>query len=266
MFLSEVVARFLSVYPRVEVDVRLTSALLDFVADGIDVAIRISAKRLRDSTLKVSKIGRIDLGVYASPAYIERRGVPRSPASTLDHDWVVFASTRSTLFSGSDGTEELAVRGRVSCDDMFFVHHAVPSGIGLGVLPLFLAEADVARRRITRVFPSWVATSGSLWFVTPAAKVAPGAVTAFRGFLVREAPLPGGRGEHVHAEVPGALAPARAEGVEGLGERVLLPRLRGAEDGGGDGRHMRPVRRSSSPMRRMFATPRCSEASFVCTE
>ena len=67
---------------------------------------------------------------------------------------------------------------------MFFVHHAILSGIGLGVLPLFLADADVARGRITRVFPSWVATSGSLWFVTPAAKVAPGAVTAFRGCIV----------------------------------------------------------------------------------
>ena len=184
VFLSDVVARFTRLHPEVEVDVRLTSTLLDFVADGIDAAIRISAKRLRDSALKISRVGQIELGVFASPAYLERRGMPRTPAQSTEHEWVVFPSTKTTLFTRTGGTEELTARGRIACDDMFFVHHAVLNGIGLGVLPLFLADADVTRGRMTRIFPEWVATSGSLWFVTPAATVVSGAVAAFRELLV----------------------------------------------------------------------------------
>lgn len=66
---------------------------------------------------------------------------------------------------------------------MFFVHHAVLNGIGLGVLPRFLAEADVQHGRLIHLYPAWTAVSGHLWFLTPASARAPSTVTAFRALL-----------------------------------------------------------------------------------
>ncbi len=62
---------------------------------------------------------------------------------------------------------------------MIFMLHAVRPGIGLGVLPLFLAEEDVAAGRLVQLVPTWDATGGKIWLVTPAGRKASKSVTTF---------------------------------------------------------------------------------------
>lgn len=188
-FVADVVARFVELYPEVAVELRLTSEVLDLVAGGIDAAIRISTKRLRDSTMKARNVGQVRLGLFASPAYLQRRGVPRTPADTAGHAFIEFPSTRALRLAGPSGVLDLTTAGRVSCNDMFFVHHAVLAGIGLGVLPHFLAEREVSRERMVNLFPTWTAISGSIWFLTPASRMPSRAVAAFRELLVESLAL-----------------------------------------------------------------------------
>ena len=75
-------------------------------------------------------------------------------------------------------------RGRVVCDDMAFVHAATREGAGLGILPTYLAEADVAAGALVRVLPRWTARTGDLWILSPAARHTPRKVTAFRDFAI----------------------------------------------------------------------------------
>ena len=49
---------------------------------------------------------------------------------------------------------------------MTLVQNAVVHGIGLGVLPLFLADADVRQGRLLQVLPGLVLMSGTIWFLT----------------------------------------------------------------------------------------------------
>lgn len=151
-FLADFVARFIALYPDVEVQLRLANEVLDLAAGGFDAAIRISTKRLRDSTkrlrdstMKARNVGQVRLGLFASPAYIERWGVPRTPVETEGHAFIVFPRTKALRLTGPGGALDLARVGRVSCNDMFFVHHAVLSGVGLGVLPHFLADREAWR-------------------------------------------------------------------------------------------------------------------------
>src|SRR5262249_18315053 len=88
--LADAIARFSQRYPRVRVEVLLTTAVLDFVRDGIDLALRFSAKRLRDSTLVARKVGTLAMCLYASPSYLARNGTPRVPADLEAHDWIAF--------------------------------------------------------------------------------------------------------------------------------------------------------------------------------
>ena len=50
---------------------------------------------------------------------------------------------------------------------MTFVHSALVHGIGLGVLPRFLADADVRQGRLLEVLPGLVLMRGTIWFLTP---------------------------------------------------------------------------------------------------
>jgi len=166
--LTEALARFVRQHPHVEVDVRVSGQYLDLVSEGIDAAIRIATRSLGDSTLKARKLGKLEVGVFAAPTYLESRGAPRTPEDARSHVWVTFPPFRNLRFQGPGGVVRLKTDGRVVCDEMTFVLHAVLHGAGLGVLPMFLADSDVRQGRIVPVLPRWTLSGGDIWFLTPA--------------------------------------------------------------------------------------------------
>lgn len=184
LLLADAVARYIARYPKVRVELKLTSQIVDLVQEGIDVAIRASGKALHDSSLVARKLGAVSFELYASPAYLARRGVPRGRDDLGGHDLVSFA--------GSPGLFGPGHQPRVVCDDLNFLREALRAGAGLGALPVFLAENDVLAGTLTRVLPSWEQGGGTLYLVQPSRKQPPAKVSAFRDLLVellRQRPL-----------------------------------------------------------------------------
>jgi DNA-binding transcriptional LysR family regulator len=182
--LADIVARFLVRYPAITVEVRLTSDVVDLVADSVDLALRISTRRLKDSSLLARRASAISLGLFASPTYLARRTSPRQPSELGRHEWVVFQGAGPLRLEGPDGVATVPVRGRMVCDDMSFVREAVRAGAGIGVLPRFLADSDVVSGHLVRVLPRWNTRSGYLWIVCPSGSLLPPKVVAFRAFLL----------------------------------------------------------------------------------
>lgn len=182
--LADLVTRFRLRYPAVRVDVRLTNQVLDLVAEGIDLAMRISTgNTLKDSNLMARKASRIDLHLFASPLYLARRGTPETVTDLTAHDWVGYRGVRMQL-EGPDGTNAVGVEGRILCDEMSFLHAALRAGAGIGALPTFLAQRDLITGELVRVLPEWRTPSGVLWLVWPGAQNMPRKVTAFRDFVL----------------------------------------------------------------------------------
>ena len=75
-------------------------------------------------------------------------------------------------------------RPRIVCDDLLFVRDAVRSGAGVGLLPTFVAEADVLAGALVRIVPRLERPAGNLYIAMPAAKHVPRKVTAFRDLVL----------------------------------------------------------------------------------
>lgn len=69
-------------------------------------------------------------------------------------------------------------------DDIRLVHEMVRAGLGLGALPTFLANEDLATGRLVRVLPRLSLRSGAVYLVHPPSKHVPRKVLAFRDYLV----------------------------------------------------------------------------------
>lgn len=177
-FLGALLARFTARYPRIRVDARLTNRWVDVVAEGFDVALRAARDGLEDSTLVVRRISAIQMGIFASPEYLERRGTPRRVEDLASHEWVAFRGWKGGRLAAS------LDRARLVGDDFLFVREAVRAGAGLALLPTFHADADLAAGRLLRVLPAQSERGG--WFVLlhPRARRIPRKVTAFRDFLL----------------------------------------------------------------------------------
>lgn len=173
--LAEVVARYTLLHPGVKVEARLTLRLVDLVGEGFDLALRAGAKSLPDSPhLSASRVGTLQLGLFAAPRYLARAGTPRSIEELAGHDLVSFS-------------EAVTIEGlpppRVLCDDTAFVRGVLRAGGGLGALPTFFADQDLATGALVRVLPDWNVWTGKVWLVTPHAAHPPRRVVVFKELL-----------------------------------------------------------------------------------
>ena len=195
---------FFDLHPGLAVDLIVSDAFIDPVEAGVDVAIRIG--ELKDSALLARRVGTTRRVAVASPDYLARRGRPTEPADLADHDCVLFV--RSQLgtvwpFVTKGESTPVEVRGRFTADASPGVLQGVVSGLGVGLLPLWLAGEAIEAGKLVRVLEAHEPPSLPIHLVSPPRRYTPPKVKVFADFLTaayREDPWVSGRGLSVVAD------------------------------------------------------------------
>jgi DNA-binding transcriptional LysR family regulator len=185
--LAPLLAQFMRKHPGIRIELVLTSRFVDLVAEGIDIAVR--AGRLADSSLVGRRIGTTEGALMAAPAYLRRRGRPRSIADLAAHDWVLFRATggrASLTLTGPDGDRTVEVEGALVADNMAFCRAAAEAGIGIALLPIPAVVESLAAGRLEQVLPGWSYGGASLSILLPTGRHVPARVALLRDFLVDE--------------------------------------------------------------------------------
>lgn len=147
---------YLRRYPQVSVESDFTGRIVDIVHEGFDLAVRVGT--LSDSSLAARKLGDLRYGLFASPAYLARRGTPESPEQLGQHDLLQFSGgSHRQGWRLSRGSMERRVEfaGRLRVNNSFAVRDAVVQGLGIGQLPLAIVGQDAAAGKLARVLPDW---------------------------------------------------------------------------------------------------------------
>ncbi|NUP13998.1 MAG: LysR family transcriptional regulator [Polyangiaceae bacterium] len=147
-------------FPDIQLDLGVSDRMVDLIGDNVDCVLR--GGELADSSLIARRIGELKLGVYASPRYIERAGMPVHPRELEDshHRVVGFLSVRTGKIAPlvlHDRGERLEIQGRyvVALDDGNAYLAAGLSGMGILWLPRYMADAHVARGELVPLFDGW---------------------------------------------------------------------------------------------------------------
>jgi len=184
--LSSVLPQFLERYPGIEVSLRLGNRSMDLLTDGIDVAIHMGP--LADSGLVASRLGTMERYLCASPAYLERKGMPCTIEELPDHDRIETpgdsGQPRSWIFSNKTGeTIRFEERPRLSTNDAVTIHRLILNGGGIGVLSGFICAADLREGRLVRLLPEWKLAPLEVSIVFPSSRALSPTVRAFIDFL-----------------------------------------------------------------------------------
>ena len=102
---------FLAAYPEVSVDLQLDDRMVDLIAGGIDVAIRIA--ELADSSLIARRLCPVRRWVVGAPGYFARHGRPSRPRDLRDHaclGYLYLATGETWRFTDANGAEETGDR------------------------------------------------------------------------------------------------------------------------------------------------------------
>jgi len=155
-FLGEIVAEYLGRHPDVRVDIVCTERTVDLVGEGFDVAIR--AGRLADSSLVSRRLGSVFRFLVATPAYLDRRGAPRTPADLGQHDLLVFGGGDDTdvwPLRAKGRAVDLAPAPRLVVDDYGLLLEAACRGSGIALLPDYVCHGAIEDGALVRVLPRW---------------------------------------------------------------------------------------------------------------
>ncbi len=133
--LGPLVGDFLSAYPDVTVELRLTDSAVQLADDHVDIAVTLGD--LPDSSLKALRVGLVRRVVVASPDYIARHAVPSMPEDLRDHSCIGVASTdagRSWQLGSPNGPVRMAVRPRLTVTTADAAADAAVAGVGIAWL------------------------------------------------------------------------------------------------------------------------------------
>lgn len=151
-------------HPDMLIELLTSNTPVDLLRGDADIAVRISP--LRNAALRVRCIARLEVGLFAAPSYLERRGRPKTAAALHGHDVILPAGDLAQL-------PEARWLARRSGVRIAFRSNSVPAlrsaaALGHGVVPLTALWGDLDRR-LERVRVLDEVPERALWLVTPPA-------------------------------------------------------------------------------------------------
>lgn len=176
-------ARFATTYPAVKLHLDLSSRRVDLIAERFDIAVRIAGQLPDDNTLVARQVAVLHNGLYASPAYLSRKGIPEAPADLLTHTGLI-------LITSNDEPQpwhlsQDAQRWEGLPNDALFansvgLHQALAvEGVGIVGLSDRYAFPLLKQGKLTRVLPDWTLPPVTVWCVTPGRRLLPARTEAF---------------------------------------------------------------------------------------
>jgi DNA-binding transcriptional LysR family regulator len=183
---------FLRTYPDVSIDLHLTDAQVDLVADGFDAALRIAA--LPDSPLVARRLCAVRPLVVAAPAYLAQHGTPQHPSELAHHACLGYAfRARSDIWRfTNEAGEEVSIKpvGPLRVTNADALIPTVLAGLAIAEFPEFICADQVRDGSLVPILNDWTLPHGGLYFVTPSARTRPAKVTALAAFFVEHLSQP----------------------------------------------------------------------------
>ncbi|MBC3833289.1 LysR family transcriptional regulator [Undibacterium amnicola] len=156
-------AEFQARYPCICLELTSGETIVDLIEERADLAIRIG--ELRDSTLRVRKLGESQIRLLAAPAYLQRCGTPQSVEDLQQHCLLGFTSPsslnawpiklpnklQSELPKQEGESEQLVIEGKVLASNGETLRHLAIHGAGIVCLADFMTESDRAQGSLVPV-------------------------------------------------------------------------------------------------------------------
>jgi DNA-binding transcriptional LysR family regulator len=156
LYLGSAIADFMDRYRDLKVELTLSDRMIDPLEEGVDVTVRIGA--MVDSSLIARRISTARVLLVASPEYLARNGMPKTPADLVGHKCLHYGhSTTVPRWQLTDNGTSLTVpvAACLSSNNGDTLRDAALKGIGIARQPSFIVGSDIAAGRLVVVLPDF---------------------------------------------------------------------------------------------------------------
>jgi LysR family transcriptional regulator for bpeEF and oprC len=180
------IAAFAEAHPEIRLQIFASDQRANFVRDGIDFAIRVG--RLEDQELIARRVGEPRRVTVASPDYLRRHGVPRTPAELAGHRLIDFllpgvGRALDWDFAESGGLRQTAFNGPIAVNDAEARVRFAEDGAGIAQTMCFLASPGLKSGRLVRLLAEWETPAPAISILYPRNRHMPARVRATVDFV-----------------------------------------------------------------------------------
>jgi len=161
--------QFLKKYPKVRVELALTSRRIDVLHDDIDLAIRTNFSSNEDSSIIVRDVIKTTHCLVISPKLLGDREI-QHVTELCEFPTIVLGTDKQHYhwhLHHIQQREEIDIplQPRVKSNDLMGAYYAVLDGLGIADLPYLTVERDIASGRLIHLLPEWCSNIGVVQLV-----------------------------------------------------------------------------------------------------
>ena len=171
LYIAPLIPRLLQQNPKLSVEMILSDEVVDLVADGFDLGLRVADSL--DDQLVARPIAPIRWVVCASPLYLARRGVPKHPEVLKHHQCLIhpqLTRERAWTFVADGKPLSVTVNGPLLTNNSLALMNAALGGLGIAMLPTYLAGAAISDGRLKPLLLDYLPPPQIATAVFPAGK------------------------------------------------------------------------------------------------
>jgi len=167
--LPVVIQEFRAKYPQVELEIILSDRNVDFIAERIDIGIRVGI--LKDSSLIAKKLGNIYFAPFTSSKYLKNNQTPRTPKDLEKYDALIF-STVGDKWALKSQTNSQTIRAKktIEINDLNLLKSLTIAGMGVSLLPAFFCLPEIKNEKLIRILKKWKTQERPVHLIYPAQK------------------------------------------------------------------------------------------------
>ena len=172
MLLIPALPAFYARYPEIQLTLGVSDRLIDIIGENVDCVVR--GGEITDQSLIARHVGDLQLGIYATPGYLQRAGTPMHPREleAAGHHTVGFLWSRTGKalpYAMQRGEERIEAHGRplLTVDDGNAYLAAGLAGLGMLWLPHYMARPHLASGELVRLFQDWQMTPMPMYLAFP---------------------------------------------------------------------------------------------------
>lgn len=138
IYIGNMLGRFGEQHPNLSFDLRLNDSFVDLASEGIDIAFRIGQSEML--SIKTRKLGEMKAVVAASPEYIAKYGMPKSPEDLQSHACILDTNRRASkrwAFGSGKSERIVEVNGKFQVNSARAAAQLAASGLGICYVPRF---------------------------------------------------------------------------------------------------------------------------------
>lgn len=187
--LAPFITRYLAQFPDTQIELTLSDRMVDPIEEGFEVVIRIG--ELADSSMVAWPLRPYRLIACASPDYVARAGMPKTPADLEQHACLVYGIWTSSapcrwLFYKAGKREEVRPQGRFRANDWKALLHAALEGYGVTLGPEDVLGKEIDAGRLVQILPDYEGNARPMHVLVPTARRQTVKITCFVNALRRE--------------------------------------------------------------------------------